>query len=131
MELMDHFNLLPGEQQAVQALRNVQNWFQRATLGGIAIVLAPLAEEILFRGIVYPAVKQFGFPRLALVGHVAAVRPDALEPAHLRAAGCAGAGADALLYERTNNLLAPIIAHGLFNALNFVRSISATSGVTQ
>ena len=32
--------------------------------------IAPLAEEILFRGILYSAVKQAGFPRIALWGSV-------------------------------------------------------------
>ena len=31
-------------------------------------LLAPVAEELLFRGILYPAIKQAGFPRLALWG---------------------------------------------------------------
>jgi hypothetical protein len=63
-------------------------------------------------------VKQAGFPRLALWGtsllfavvhwNVATFVPLLLLAVVLT-----------LLYEKTNNLLAPIAAHALFNALNF------------
>jgi hypothetical protein len=73
----------------------------------------------LFRGILYPAIKQAGFPRIALWSTVllfAAV--------HLNAVTFLPLAVLALiltaLYERTDNLLAPITAHALFNALNFV-----------
>jgi membrane protease YdiL (CAAX protease family) len=117
--LMDRFQLHPQEQQAVQALRTTMTWVDRFTLGAVAIVLAPIAEELLFRGILYPAVKQAGFPRLALWttsllfaaihGNLAIFIPLAVLAILLT-----------LLYEKTNNLLAPITAHGLFNALNFI-----------
>ena len=31
-----------------------------------AVVLAPVAEEFIFRGVLYPFIKQLGWPRLAL-----------------------------------------------------------------
>ncbi|MFP6787645.1 MAG: CPBP family intramembrane glutamic endopeptidase, partial [Pseudomonas sp.] len=34
----------------------------------MAVAVAPVAEEILFRGILYPAVKQLGHPRVAVIG---------------------------------------------------------------
>jgi membrane protease YdiL (CAAX protease family) len=84
-----------------------------------AVLLAPLAEEVLFRGILYPAIKQAGHPRLALWGTAllfAAV--------HLNVATFVPLTVLALvltaLYEWTNNLLAPIAAHVLFNAFNVV-----------
>ena len=85
----------------------------------VAIVIAPPAEEALFRGLIYPAVKRAGFPRLAWWGSAvlfAAVHwnlPSFL-PLILLALVLTW------LYEKTDNLLAPIAAHGLFNALNFV-----------
>ena len=41
---------------------------ERIALGIAAIVIAPVFEESLFRGILYPAIKNAGYPTLALVG---------------------------------------------------------------
>jgi len=59
-------HLKPEEQQAVQTLQMAVTWQHRLALGLITILLAPAAEEVLFRGILYPWIKQAGFPRLAL-----------------------------------------------------------------
>ena len=58
----------PEEQLPVHALRVSMSWAGRIALGAAAILLAPVAEEMLFRGILYPAIKQAGYPRLALWG---------------------------------------------------------------
>ncbi len=111
--------LEPQEQLPVYVLRVSMSWAGRATLGAAAILLAPVAEEILFRGILYPAVKQAGFPRLALWGTTllfAAVHMNLVTFVPLTVLALVLTA----LYERTNNLLAPITAHALFNALNFV-----------
>ena len=113
------FKLQPEEQLPVRVLRASMSWPGRITLGVAAILLAPLAEEILFRGILYPAIKQAGYPRLALWGTVLL-----FAVVHFNAATFVPLAGLALfltaLYERTDNLLAPIIAHSLFNALNFM-----------
>jgi membrane protease YdiL (CAAX protease family) len=108
----------PEEQQSVQALRGAVSWVERITLGLVTILLAPVAEEMMFRGILYQGIKQAGFPRVALWGtsllfagvhmNLATFLPLLVLSLVLT-----------LLYERTNNLLAPITAHSLFNALNF------------
>jgi membrane protease YdiL (CAAX protease family) len=82
------------------------------------VLLAPVAEEVLFRGILYPAIKQMGRPRLALWGTsllFAAVHMNVVTFVPLAVLALVLT----VLYERTNNLLAPITAHVLFNALNF------------
>jgi membrane protease YdiL (CAAX protease family) len=117
-EIMSRLRVTPEIQPAMQALKDTVTWVDRLTLGVVAIGLAPLAEESLFRGILYPAVKQAGFPRLALWGtsllfavvhwNMATFLPLLLLAIAL-----------ALLYEKTGNLLAPITAHATFNALNF------------
>jgi membrane protease YdiL (CAAX protease family) len=93
-------------------------WRNRLALGLVTILLVPVAEEIFFRGILYPWLKQIGFPRLALWG--TAVMFAAL---HMNLVTFVPLMILALvltsLYERTENLLAPIAAHGLFNAMNF------------
>ena len=113
-----HVNVEPKEQTTVQVLRVTSSLLSRAVVGLMAIFLAPVTEEMLFRGILYPLIKQAGYPRIALWGvsllfaamHVTVVIFVPL---------LALALALTLLYERTNNLLAPIITHAMFNALNF------------
>jgi membrane protease YdiL (CAAX protease family) len=116
---LPRLQLRPQEQEAVQTLQMAVTWFHRLALGAVTIVLAPAAEEILFRGILYPTIKQAGFPRLAMWGTAllfAAIHLNlaTFVPLTILALGLA------LLYERTDNLLAPITAHALFNAMNFV-----------
>lgn len=118
MTHLPHFKLSPEEQQAVTALRTAASWANRLALAAAAILLAPVAEEMLFRGILYPTVKQAGYPHLALWGTsllFAAVHTNLVTFVPLTVLALALTA----LYERTNNLLAPITAHALFNALNF------------
>ncbi|MGO8928627.1 MAG: lysostaphin resistance A-like protein [Limisphaerales bacterium] len=118
MTHLPHFTLEPQEQLPVHALRVSVSWGGRLTFGAAAILLVPVTEEMLFRGILYPAIKQFGFPRLALWGTAllfAAVHMNAVTFVPLATLALVLT----MLYERTDNLLAPITAHVLFNALNF------------
>ena len=93
-------------------------WLPRLVLGVITILLAPAAEEVLFRGILYPWVKQAGYPRLALWGTALVFAAIHLNLATFVPLAVL-AVALTLLYERTGNLLAPITAHALFNGFNF------------
>jgi len=109
----------PELQQSVQTLKVAHGLLDRLALAGVTILLAPLAEELLFRGMLYPWIKQMGYPRLALwITSLlfAAMHQNAISflPLLLLALLLVW------LYERTANLLAPIVAHALFNALNFV-----------
>lgn len=118
--LMTRVHVEPVEQQAVQTLRVSASWLSRALLAAVAIGLAPVAEEVLFRGILYTALKQAGLRHLALWGtsvafaiihgNLATLLPLLVLSVALT-----------LLYEKTNNLLAPIVAHAFFNGMNFLR----------
>lgn len=83
----------------------------------MAVLVAPIVEEILFRGILYPAIKQIGFPRLAAISTAIIFALF-----HVNLVTFASLTAVALglifLYEYTDNLFAPIIAHAVFNASN-------------
>ena len=83
----------------------------------MAAVVAPVVEEILFRGILYPAIKQIGYPRIAAIGTAILF---ALFHVNLPTFASLTAVALGLiaLYEFTDNLLAPIVAHAVFNASN-------------
>ena len=87
--------------------------------GGTRGIGAAVAEEFLFRGVLFPFVKQLGFPKSAWLGVsalFAAIHFDAATFVPL----LAFALALTWLYEKTGNLLAPIFAHSVFNAANLV-----------
>ena len=110
---------LPQENQAaVKLLTDAKSIWTVAYLGVFAVLIAPVAEEFIFRGMLFPFVRQLGFPRLAWFGVSALF---ALIHVNLPTFVPLFALALALtwLYERTDNLLAPITAHALFNAANF------------
>ena len=71
------------------------------------------------RGVFYPLIKQAGYPRIAVWGSsllFAAIHVNLATflPLTLLAV------VFVWLYERTQTLLAPIIAHALFNGVNFI-----------
>ncbi|HUA37951.1 MAG TPA: type II CAAX endopeptidase family protein [Candidatus Sulfopaludibacter sp.] len=104
---------------AVKVLTSAQAWWLRAYLGVFTVAIAPVAEEFIFRGMLYPLIKQSGWPRLAWVGVsvlFAAVHWDAAAFLSLFLLALVLTW----LYEKTDNLLAPITAHALFNAVNLV-----------
>lgn len=117
--ILEHLMLQPHEQEAVELLRATQGWPSRIILGVATIVLAPIAEEVIFRGILYPAIKRAGYPRAALWGtallfglihfNVATFLPLSFLAVAL-----------VFVYEYTGNLLACITVHSFFNAANFV-----------
>jgi membrane protease YdiL (CAAX protease family) len=116
-----HFSQLgirPEPQQAVQTLQAATGVADRIVLGIITILLAPLAEESLFRGILYTWIKNAGFPQLALWG-----TSVFFALVHMNIVTFLPLFVLALLlvwlYERTGNLLASMATHGLFNGLNF------------
>jgi hypothetical protein len=119
-ELMVLVHLKAQDQQMVEELQNPSlSIAEKAFLGVVAVVFAPVVEELLFRGILYPAIKQRGWPRLALWGTSALF---ALAHANMVSFVPLLLFAVVLvkLYEHFQNLLAPIAAHSLFNAANFL-----------
>jgi len=107
----------PGEETAVSLISGAQSLGMRIYLGAFAVALAPVAEEFIFRGMLYPFVKQMGLPRFAWFGVnaiFALVHLDlgTLIPLFVLALVLTW------VYERTDNLLAPIAAHSLFNSAN-------------
>jgi membrane protease YdiL (CAAX protease family) len=116
--VMSSFHIQPVVQSPVQMLQTGLPFGTKLLIGFLAIVVAPFAEELVFRGLIYPTVKQHGFPRLALWGTsllFAAIHNNLmiLLPLTFLAVVLT------LLYESTDNLLAPIFAHSIFNFVNF------------
>jgi membrane protease YdiL (CAAX protease family) len=107
------------DQSAITMFKGVKGWSEYAYLSLFTIAIAPVAEEFIFRGMLYPFVKQLGFPKLALFGTsflFALIHADKaiFIPLFVLALALTW------LYEKTDNLLAPITAHALFNAANLV-----------
>ena len=119
--LLDQLSFLPfgsEEQQAVRTLRDTTGLAHLSSMGLITVFLAPCGEEFLFRGVIYAGIQQLGCRRAAwwLSSLLfAAVHLNAITFIPLLAFSMVLTW----LYERTGNLLAPIAAHSLFNALNF------------
>ncbi|HOK76527.1 MAG TPA: CPBP family intramembrane metalloprotease [Verrucomicrobiota bacterium] len=125
-KVMEFWVLTPELQTMVKALESAQSWDQYILLGVTAILLAPAWEELVFRGILFSAVKQAGFPRLAWIGTsllFAAVHVNLVTFLSLFAVGAVMVW----LYQRTENLVAPIFAHALFNGVNFAWMIIGNS----
>lgn len=105
-------------QPIVVFLRDHPAWGGRLLGLAIAAIAAPITEELLFRGCLY------GFLRQS-TGRAAAIILSslvfALIHAHLATipALVVLAAGLALLYEATGTLWAPVVAHSLFNILNF------------
>ena len=118
VQVLEKFGYPPADQAAVLLLMGAKSCWTTVYLGVFAIVLAPVAEEFIFRGILFPFLKKLGFPRLAWFGVSALF---ALIHTNLPTFVPLFVFALALtwLYEKTDNLLAPITAHALFNATNF------------
>jgi membrane protease YdiL (CAAX protease family) len=109
----------PEAETAVTVLIGAKAWWLRTYLGVFTVVIAPVAEEFIFRGMLYPLVKQLGRPRLAWFGV-----SFLFALIHWDAAAFVALFLLALvltwLYEKTDNLLVPITAHAFFNAVNLI-----------
>jgi membrane protease YdiL (CAAX protease family) len=105
-------------QPTIKVLESTVGLGQRFCFGLAAIVLAPVAEEALFRGILYPFIKQSGHRWLALFG-----TSLAFGAVHANLVTFVPLSFFAVIlvfvYEKTDKLLAPILTHALFNAVNF------------
>lgn len=117
--VLESLHLQPKLQETVVILQSTEGWQKRVVMGVATILIAPVAEEVLFRGLLYPAIKRAGFPRLAW--SLSAVLFAAV---HVNLVTFVPLVFLALvftwLYEHTGNLLSCICAHSIFNAANFI-----------
>jgi hypothetical protein len=116
--VMDRLHWEVTDQTAVTMILKAKPWM-RAYLAFFAVVLAPVGEEFFFRGLLFSTAKRHGWPKLGWFGvsfvfalfHVSA--PIFLSLFVL-------ALALTWLYEKTGGLLAPILAHSLFNLIGVI-----------
>ena len=123
MEWMESLGVEPV-QDTVRLLQNATDPRVLGLMAFAAVIAAPLCEEIVFRGYVYPAAKKFAGPWVAGIcsalifaaahGSLAALLP-------LFVFGCVLA----FLYEKTGSLWAPIAVHALFNGATVLVQLAA------
>lgn len=93
----------------------------------MAVGVAPVAEELLFRGLLQTALRRLGLsPWLAIL--IASALFAASHGPNLYGAWPALFSLSVALgynYERTGRLTAPVLMHGLFNAVNVAAELSA------
>jgi uncharacterized protein len=112
--------LKPELQAPVQLLQK-QQWPAHllAVQAVVTTLIAPVGEEILFRGILYTAIKQRGRPRTALWATAVLFALIHFSPVNLLSLLFLAIVLTAL-YEKTKNLLAPILLHSAFNGVMFL-----------
>jgi membrane protease YdiL (CAAX protease family) len=110
-----HINLAP--EAAVSLIANATSLPEQIYLAFFAVVMAPVAEEFIFRGVLFTTLKQHGFPKTAWIGVnllFALIHSDLqiFVPLFLLSLVLTW------LYEITDSLLASFFTHALFNAAN-------------
>jgi membrane protease YdiL (CAAX protease family) len=114
---MQWVRIEPVQQPVVTTIQSTVEIWPQIYMAGAAVLLAPVAEELLFRGVLYPSFKRSVGKRWALWGSAllfAAAHFNLMTFLPLTLLGLMLAW----LYERTGNLLAPIVAHSAFNLAN-------------
>lgn len=122
--ILEFLQLGAESQEVIKMLQQKETgaWGQIVFIGVLSIFIAPIAEEILFRGVIYVHVRDMGFPKIAALGsavlfgmvhsNTVAFIPLVLFALFL-----------ILLYERYSNLIVCIAAHASFNTANLLFSI--------
>jgi membrane protease YdiL (CAAX protease family) len=114
-----HLNSESDSQPIVQLFEGITDPTKKIPIIVLAVVIAPLAEEFVFRGFLYGVTKRFAgsLPALAFSGAVFALvhlHLPSLLPLFLLACVLTFA------YELTGSLLVPMAMHSLFNAITLV-----------
>lgn len=105
-------------QPTIVALQQGHSMLQVVLIAIAALVLAPVVEELLFRGLLYPWLRMVTSSRTAVT-----VTTVLFALSHMNLLGFLPLVCFGLLliwlYDTTDNLLAPIAAHFVFNLINF------------
>ena len=107
------------DQRAVELIISSKSPWLSAYMIIFAVIVAPFGEEFFFRGLLFSMVKRAGWPKLGYVGvsfffALIHVNAPTFLPLFVLALALTW------LYETTEGLLAPVMAHSLFNAANLV-----------
>ncbi len=114
-------------QQILQVIAKTHSGWVLALAAVVAVVIAPMSEELLFRGFLQPALRRWTGRWLAIVlsaAFFAAAHMDLYAMPSLLVLGIALA----YVYDRTRSLAAPVALHMAFNGLTLL-SIFAIRGL--
>ena len=112
-------NTSTDTQEVIRIFENSSTVAQRVPIILLAVVIAPVAEELAFRGYLYGVIKRYfgAVPALVLSGILFAL-------IHLNLPSffplLVLASVFALAYELSGSLLVPMTMHALFNALSLI-----------
>lgn len=126
-QILDGFGISHDAQAAVDAVRRTTATWERVLLFTFAVVTAPIMEEVLFRGILWPILRDRGW---RVAGALSVSILFALIHANLAAflplvfLGLFWTW----LFEKTRDLTAPILSHAIFNGLNFAWLLLSVAG---
>ena len=99
----------------------VDGWYIAMVV--MVLIIAPMMEEVMYRGLMQTALVEFGIGRWPAIGvtsaifalmHAGIAAPHALVALFVFSLGLG------CVYERTGRLVAPIVMHAVFNAANEV-----------
>lgn len=110
----------PGETESMQDLGSGY----LALVIVVVVILAPVFEELFFRGLFYPALRNRLKPALAVVLNGAVFGVIHFQPLFMVSLILVGIVL-AYLYEKTDSLVAPIVAHSLYNLAVIIVSLLA------
>ena len=116
----------PEPQVAGQAIATLDPWLVVLAV----VIMAPVAEEVFFRGIVFNALLREGGRRWAYLGSAALFGLIHLELVAIVPLFLLGF-ALAWIYERTSNLLAPIAMHATVNGISVALALLVRFDIVQ
>jgi membrane protease YdiL (CAAX protease family) len=108
-----------SHEKVVDMVASIDNPGLLAGLVLLACVLAPIVEELIFRGFFFNAALRFAPPLVAAALSAVLFGLAHFEPSALFPLACGGFVL-ALVYYRTGSLVSSMISHALFNATNVV-----------
>jgi membrane protease YdiL (CAAX protease family) len=111
-------------QETVEAFRKTSDGGFRVLMGFMAIVIAPVTEELIFRGFVYGVTKRFTDRWFATIFSAVMFSIVHFHVGTAPELFVLGVGF-ALAYEQTGCLLVPVFMHMFFNAFNIVLMTAA------
>jgi membrane protease YdiL (CAAX protease family) len=108
-----------GNDETIEFLLGSPGPAALALAGLLVVVVAPIAEEFIFRGLLYGVAKKFGGRIPALVAtsvlfSAIHLNPVAMVPLFVLSV------AFTLAYERTGSLWTPVVMHMIFNGAQFL-----------
>ena len=108
----------PVVQQAVQMVMATEHPVEVGLQIISVVIMAPIAEELLFRGILFKTIKHAGYPLAGMFASAALFALVHGSMALMLPLFVMGF-ALAWVYEKSGSIIAPIVMHATFNAINF------------